>query len=372
VKISCIHQGYELYGSDRTFVNCVDFLLDLYPGAAMDVILPKEGPLSREMRDRGYPVEVRDLWVLRKSYGVLGLLCRTVRLPAFVLRAWLRTRNSDLVYVNTGVIFDFSIAARLFANRTVIHVHEIPGKQVRPIFKALLGFSRASVIFNSEATKESLCLPANISSVVVYNGTDTPCEPSLPPPHNTLRILMIGRLNSWKGQDLLIESIALLPLEKRQWIEVRVLGDVFEGGPFLSRLRAQTKALGLTPNIEFKGFHADPSADYRWSDVVVVPSREPEPFGLVAIEAMSHGKPVIAAGHGGLIEIVEDGTSGWHFRPNDAAALATVIARAADHCGDLPRLGANARARFLHLFTREAFRVSFQQAINKLIPIKTN
>lgn len=369
MNIVCIHQGYELYGSDRTFLSCVDFLKDLYPNASIDVILPKEGALSREMRSRDYNVEVRDLWVLRKSYGMLGLLLRAGRLPAFVLRAWKRTRGSDLVYINTGVIFDFSLAARWHRNSTVIHVHEIPGKRVRPLFQALLGFARSPVIFNSQATQASLPLPPNIPTAVVYNGTDTPDEPPLPTPHEKLRLLMIGRLNSWKGQDLLIDAMAMLPPANRDYIELRVLGDVFEGGPFLDRLRAQAKVLGLTSQIEFKGFHADPSSDYRWSDIVVVPSREPEPFGLVAIEAMSYGKPVIAAGHGGLVEIVEDGNTGWHFRPNDAHALAAIIERA-QSLANLSELGANARIRFQRLFTRDSFRHSFQDKICELTTVE--
>lgn len=370
MKITCIHQGYELYGSDRTFIDCVDFLRDLYPSAGIEIVLPREGALSQAMRAQGRDVQICDLWVLRKSYGVAGLLARAMRLPAYIRRARRMTRDSDLVYINTGVIFDFTLAARLHRTRTVIHVHEIPQARVRPLFRSLLTFAGCGVIFNSKASRDGLALPASIPQTIVYNGTNMPPETSLPrdprAPSDPLRVLMIGRINAWKGQDLLIEALALLPADRRGRIVVRVLGDVFETAPFLDRLRSQVAEAGLAGQVEFKGFHADPDADYAWSDLVVVPSREPEPFGLVAIEAMSHAKPVIVAGHGGLVEIVLDGEHGWHFTPNDAGSLAAMLVRAQDEADSLSPLGLAARERVRAMFTRDTFRANFQAAVKTL------
>lgn len=364
MKILCIHQGYELYGSDRTFLACVDFLREEHPDAEIRVILPKEGALATEMRQRGYIVEARDLWVLRKSYGWLGLILRGLRLPAFVWRAWKLIGAADMAYINTGVIFDYAIAARWYHRRSMIHVHEIPGKRVRPLFRGLLSFARAPLIYNSEATRAALAIAPAVPQRVVYNGTSGPAEAT---PAGTevgrLRILMIGRINAWKGQDLLVEALASLTAEQQARVTVRILGDVFEGAPFLDQLRRQVTAAGLDKRIEFKGFLANPGEDYRWADIVVVPSREPEPFGLVAIEGMSHARPVIAARHGGLTEIVADGQTGWLVAPNDAAALARAIAGALDRSPDLAAMGKAARERYLTLFTHQVFRESFQSAV---------
>jgi glycosyltransferase involved in cell wall biosynthesis len=63
------------------------------------------------------------------------------------------------------------------------------------------------------------------------------------------------------------------------------------------------------------------------SDIAVVPSTEPEPFGMVAIEAMAAGIPVIAAAHGGLLDIVVDEVTGLLFEPRSVLALANAIDR---------------------------------------------
>jgi glycosyltransferase involved in cell wall biosynthesis len=71
----------------------------------------------------------------------------------------------------------------------------------------------------------------------------------------------------------------------------------------------------------FFEFTSDPSRHYAWADVVVIPSLRPEPFGRVAVEAMSAGCLVIAAKHGGLVEIINDHKTGLFFNPGDAQDL---------------------------------------------------
>jgi glycosyltransferase involved in cell wall biosynthesis len=63
------------------------------------------------------------------------------------------------------------------------------------------------------------------------------------------------------------------------------------------------------------------------ADIALVPSIEPEPFGRVAIEAMACGLPVVAANHGGLTEIVQDGVTGYLVTPGSAQALADAVER---------------------------------------------
>jgi len=90
------------------------------------------------------------------------------------------------------------------------------------------------------------------------------------------------------------------------------------------------------------------------SDLVVVPSREPEPFGRVAIEAMSFGVPVIAANHGGLSEIVEDGRSGYLFEPNSADSLAQALEKFL-RSSSRDQMSASARERQRECFSLESY-----------------
>ena len=365
--ITCVHQGYELYGSDRTFVSCVIFLRDLFPDAIFNIILPKAGLLSAHLVDTGFRVEIHDLWVLRKSYGWLGLALRGLRLPSFVRRAARLMDQSDLVYINTAVILDFMLASRWSNSRAVLHLHEIPGGFVVKVLRLFVRFSRAAVVFNSRATQSHWAIPKAESQFMVHNGVDlvVSADPT-PTLHQKLRVLMIGRINAGKGQELLIDALTLLSADQLRRIEVQIVGDVFEGAPFRIALQDQIAASGLDHIVSLVGFADDPSTFYDWCDLVVVPSRHPESFGLVAIEAMSNGKPVIAADHGGISEIVVDRETGWLFEPNSAQALCEALTQSFDDEIRL-KFGANGRQRYLARFTLSAFQSSFNAAILKVV-----
>ena len=139
---------------------------------------------------------------------------------------------------------------------------------------------------------------------------------------------MLGRLNRIKGQDLLIEALALLPKDIAARLDVRIVGDTFESDAAREQsLHGAVRDAGLADIVRFEPFQADPAPLYRWADVVAVPSRMPEALGRVAIEAMAHRRPPLVARIGGLAEVVEDGATGWIVAPNDARALADMLAQ---------------------------------------------
>jgi glycosyltransferase involved in cell wall biosynthesis len=133
-------------------------------------------------------------------------------------------------------------------------------------------------------------------------------------------ILYIGRLAKEKGvQDLIL---AFSKVESRLPNRRLVLvGD----GNYKQQLIDLTHSLKLERRIMFKGYKADVARYYRNSSLVVVPSQWPEPFGIVIIEAMAYGIPVIATGVGGISEIIKHGNNGYLCKPNDAHILARVI-----------------------------------------------
>lgn len=113
----------------------------------------------------------------------------------------------------------------------------------------------------------------------------------------------------------------------------------------------------LPPNAQLAGRLAgDAMADfYRRARFAVVPSECPEPFGLVAVEAMGHGLPVIAARTGGLPEVVEDGVTGLLFQPGSAADLAAKMKRLWDDPDLCRALGAAARERAAREFNEDLY-----------------
>ena len=328
MRILCVHQGHELYGSDRAFVEAVAAMRTAWPQAAIDVVLPRPGPIVAALAPSAATIIIEPLWAVRRRFllrlATIGLL----RLPVAVWRAWRHCRAADLVYVSTVVLIDYLIAARLVRMRALVHVHEIPEGFARRAFRALLRFAGGAVIFNSRASRAAFALPSSQSQHVVYNSIAAPAaaRPSGYDGTRPLRLLLIGRINRIKGQDILIDAIAMLPAELRARLELRIVGGSFANERAREEgLRARAARAGLTPIIRFEPFMSDPAPLYDWADVVVVPSRRPESLGRVAIEAMAHGRPPLASAIGGLEEVVEHGVSGWLVPPNDAPALAQAI-----------------------------------------------
>ena len=104
--ITCVHQGYELYGSDRSFVATLAGIRAAYPAAEIEVVLPRDGPIVDLLAPAASKITVEPLWVLRRKdlprLATVGLLA----LPAALLRASARLRRSDIVYINTSVVAD--------------------------------------------------------------------------------------------------------------------------------------------------------------------------------------------------------------------------------------------------------------------------
>jgi glycosyltransferase involved in cell wall biosynthesis len=147
-------------------------------------------------------------------------------------------------------------------------------------------------------------------------------------------LMLVGDLRPIKGLDILLEAYAGL-----QGVPPLVLiGKVWPDTP--TELPPNTHLLGAWPN--FAVMEA-----WRRSAIALVPSIWPEPFGIVVIEAMAGGSPVIASRIGGIPEIVVDGESGLLVPPNDVPALRTAMARLLQDGELRRRMGHAAKQRSL-------------------------
>ena len=119
---------------------------------------------------------------------------------------------------------------------------------------------------------------------------------------------VFGRLQRWKGQDVFVEAAAEVARRHPQARFAIVGGSVFGLEPeFLEGLKRRVAELNLVDRLVFTGFRKDVAALMAACDVVCHTSRVPEPFGLVVIEAMMLGRPVIATRGGGPSEIIDSG-----------------------------------------------------------------
>lgn len=364
-SITCVHQGFELYGSDRCFIETVRTLRAAHPAARIDVILPRHGPIVPVLEPFASRIVIEPLWILRRKGLARRLTVDLMALPVAIRRAIRRIRSSDLVYINTTVVADYLLAARLLPGRSIVHVHEIPEGAVLRVLRGLIRWSGADVVFNSQATARAYALPPGITARVVYNGIAGPAETNRVRYDGSrpLRLLMLGRISRIKGQDVLIEAIAALPEALRRRVELRIVGSAFEDAARERALAGQIVASGLSDRASLEPFVPDPAALYRWADVVTMPSQRPESLGRVAIEAMAYGVPPLVTAIGGLPEVVADGRTGWVVPPGGpepiTRALTGIIADPAAWHG----FGAAARARYEALFSETAAAEGIEAAV---------
>jgi glycosyltransferase involved in cell wall biosynthesis len=168
-----------------------------------------------------------------------------------------------------------------------------------------------------------------------------------PPPGNRV-ILFVGRVVNYKGLEVAVEALAEVP-DAYLWI----LGDGWE----MPKVTAEVERLGIADRVRRIGWTApqDLPTLYQKADVVVVPSRWPEPFGMVGIEAMAQGRAVIASDSGGMRDWLVPDETGWFFKPGSATELATRLRVALDDPGRLEEMGSTGRARVIERFSPEAF-----------------
>lgn len=152
-------------------------------------------------------------------------------------------------------------------------------------------------------------------------------------------ILTAGRLVREKGFDLFIDALARVP---QPWRAV-IAGEGMER----ASLEARARRAGLAGEVEFAGWRDDAGMDalYRRAAVVVMPSRWPEPSGIVGLEAMAHGRPVAAFSVGGIPEWLEHGITGLLAPPLDTAALGDAMAAMLADPAAAAGMGARGRLR---------------------------
>ncbi len=130
-------------------------------------------------------------------------------------------------------------------------------------------------------------------------------------------VLFVGQLIRGKGVDLLLEALSQIEIP----FKCKILGRGNDEA-FLKRLARKLK---LEESVEFLGWADDVSAIYAQADLVVVPSRWQEPFGLVGLEAFAHKKAVVAFDIGGISEWLKHKVNGLLVKPEDVKRLARAI-----------------------------------------------
>jgi glycosyltransferase involved in cell wall biosynthesis len=135
-------------------------------------------------------------------------------------------------------------------------------------------------------------------------------------------IMLPARATSWKGHEILIQALAQLSDKDA----ILMLLGIEDGPPaYAEKLRTMAVLYGLGGRVRIGAGSRDMPAALMLADVVAMPSIKPEPFGRVAIEALAMGRPVVAFRHGGAVESIDEGRTGWLADPLSVNSLAEAL-----------------------------------------------
>lgn len=383
-NILFIHQSAELYGSDRTLLLLLKNLDKTKFNSV--VILPFEGPLKTELEKENIKVIIAPVLKLyRKMFSPKGILkfFQEIKEAFKVVDNLNKEHKFDLIYSNTLAVLLGIFYAKKTRIKHLWHVHEIieSPKIFTKLFCKLLELKCNSVIVcNSTATKDFWNINESINkkAIVISNGLEVPDEVisneeiinirkevfnSYP---SEIIIALVGRISRWKGQKVLLNSFYQV---SKKYKNIKL---VFVGSPppnqdsFLIELEERINELLISDKVVLVPFTSEISKIWQSIDIAVVPSTEPEPFGLVAVEAMLAKKPVIGSNHGGLAEIILNNETGFLVEPKNERELEEAISKLVE----VPELrkiyGQNGYQRAINEFSIERYIQNFETIFLKL------
>ncbi|MBD3723510.1 MAG: glycosyltransferase family 4 protein [Flavobacteriaceae bacterium] len=374
-NILFIHQASELYGSDKTLL----YLLKSLDKAKFNpvVVLPNEGPLKIEIENENITVVIAPVLKLYRNLFTIKNLIKFIRdfKEGFVQIKHLNKKyNFDVIYSNTLAVLIGYFSAKFLKKQHIWHVHEIIESPniVSKIFRYLLNRSTNKlVIFNSKATQKFWNIKTKNS--VVWNGVDrnnfeysNDYNLISKLDEDKLKIALIGRISRWKGQQILLDAFSEL-IKKHKNIMLLFVGSPPPGQEhFLNELVLKIELNRLQESVSVIPFQKDINKIWKQIDIAVVPSTEPEPFGLVAIEAMMASKPVIGSNHGGLKEIIIHNETGFLFTPNDKENLKFYLNELIANSTLRETMGKNGLNRAVKFFSIETYAKSIQNLLSNI------
>lgn len=341
-NVLIFNQSSELYGSDKALLE----LLENYPEDYLPiVVLANEGPLKDILLSKGIRVIKAPVMKLTRSgmtpWGIVKLMGEFIK-GFRIIRRETKTLDINFVHSNSIAVFMGAFYAFFMRKKHLWHVHEIVEhpKIVAKSYPKIVSWFSDAVAFNSKAAFNAFQKEVSSigkKSLVVYNG-QTRLVPQMDGRNreqfrklkfgcdeNDCVIGLIGRISRWKGQMLLLESFKNL-LATRSDIFLVFVGSTPSGQEyFLDCLVQKVGEYGISDRVRILSFDPNIWLYYDAVDIVAVPSTDPEPFGLVATEAMLSKRPVVGSGFGGLAEVIENDVTGFWFEPGNVGDLSDKL-----------------------------------------------
>lgn len=408
MKIVFLSPAAQGGGAEAALLELLLALREARPSWSLHVVAAEDGPMLSKARASGvsaelllFPQTLRAFGENRRqspagtgTAGSMDISSKARRLAGWCqagtgmllyswkLRARLHQVKPDIVHSN-GMKMHLLSALAKGDTPLVWHLHDYLSARptMKPVLRRLSNRCRL-LIANSEsvAADARQVLPERLPIHAVYNAVDpdvfTPEGPSLdldqlaglpPATPGTVRAGLVATFAFWKGHEVFLRAAAAC--QAVYPIRFYVIGGPVyaTGGSQYSveQLKAVAHELGLGDRVGFTGFVEDVPAAMRALDIAVHASTEPEPFGLVIVQAMACGRAVIVSAAGGARELVEPGVDALTHPPGDAGALAAAIERLVNTPELRARLGTAGWKNVARKFTR-------QRMAERIVPLYEN
>lgn len=316
--------------------------------------------------------------ILNKSRSLLWAFCFTLP-EAYKIYRIGRKHGVSLVHLNNAIGSQLSavIAAKLLRVPCVAHLRCYE----QPCRSAMISASLVDHhIAVSESVKKNLfSLGVNKEKIsVIHDAVDLSVFPNNIEQNvfgaekvfgESPLIGWFGRIVRWKGLHEFIISINEL-YKKFKEFRVIIVGDNSDSGNiYYEEAKRLTNSLGLKDKITFAGYKENVLPFMKSMDIIAHTSVTPEPFGMVIIEAMACGKPVVAsvAGGGGPLEIVKDGETGFLVDPKDPEKMSEVFQTLLKDEALRGKMGRAGRKRVESMFESSIHARKIEKIYQKLI-----
>jgi glycosyltransferase involved in cell wall biosynthesis len=381
VNVLYLDATRSLYGASRALLTLLENIdrSSVHPYVVLANDVEDDLRLCAALRRLRIPYKEYRLAVLRRQKylnprGILFMGGSLLGSVPFLVRT-IRRYKISLVQTNTSTVLSGAVAAAICGVPHVWHVHEIFRKWEGKVLTRMLGALSARVVVPSEATANNLrgSYPRlSRKLVVITNGVDPAPfrsvsesdvehvrrEWSIMPGEQVVG--MVGRIGMWKGEEQFVEMARLIS-QQRSGVKFVIVGGTFDNQErHMDDLRAIIVSKGLRERVLLAGLREDVPAVVNCFDVLAHLPVRPEPFGLVAVEAMSAGKPVVAAAMGGLAEIVRDGETGFLVGPGQVEHAAERVLALLDDTSLREHMGQAGSHRVDAEFSSAAYAARFQ------------
>ena len=377
-----------MYGSSKVLLSLVMQMKRQSKEYNPIVCMPfEEGPLKDILISKGiHIIEMPVVKLTRsilKSFKFIGLLKQYYKAKRIFKRET-REMTISCIQSNTVATLFGALYCLFHKPQHIFHVHEIMvhPKIARFFFKNLLRFFSDRVVYNSEATKDfynRIAPSLRKKSVTILNGVDRSGDEISSSEKKQIReqlfnaedsnflIGLVGRINRLKGHSFLLNAFKVVS-KKYPNTKLCFVGSTPPDQEFyLANLQSEVNRSMVADKVCFIDFQKNIFDVLESLDLVIVPSTEPESFGLIVVEAMLAKKAVIGSNIGGISTIIDADVTGLLFEPNNKDELASAISQLIERSAVKEKIEARAYEKAIVKYSTNTMYQKFNELYNTML-----